>query len=282
MGNIFMRFPGGRVKALTLSYDDGVEQDIRLIKIMQRHGMKGTFNLNSGLYAPEGYSWPAGTIHRRMSRTQVRDTYAESGMEVAVHTATHPRLDCIPMNLCTAELLIDRQNLERDFGVIVRGCAYPHGTFHDDVVESVRQCGLAYARTTISTEKFDIPSDWLRLAPTCHHNNPRLMELAKTFAESNARRYPMLFYLWGHAYEFEERNNWQTMEDFAAYMGGRADIWYATNIQIVDYVSAYRQLIFSMDRKKVFNPTATEVFFEMDGQVFSVKPNEMIQLPAGW
>ena len=42
---IFMRFPGGKKKALTLSYDDGVEQDIRLIDIMKKNGLKGTFNL---------------------------------------------------------------------------------------------------------------------------------------------------------------------------------------------------------------------------------------------
>ncbi len=53
MSGIFMRFPGGRKKALTLSYDDGVEQDRRLMQIMDAHGLKGTFNLNSGEYAAE-------------------------------------------------------------------------------------------------------------------------------------------------------------------------------------------------------------------------------------
>ena len=62
---IFMRFPGGKKKALTLSYDDGVEQDIRLIDIMKKNGLKGTFNLNSGCYAPEGTVYPAGTIHKQ-------------------------------------------------------------------------------------------------------------------------------------------------------------------------------------------------------------------------
>lgn len=279
MSIIFLRYPKGLTKALTLSYDDGVEQDIRLIEIMRKHGLKGTFNINSELYAPEGNVWPKGAIHRRMTRSQILNAYTGSGMEVAVHTATHPRLDCIPLNLCTSEIMRDRQNLEKDFGVIVRGSAYPHGTYNDDVVESMRQCGIVYARTTVSTEKFDIPSDWLRLPATCHHKNPRLMELAKAFAESTSRRYPMLFYLWGHAYEFDEQNNWHVIEQFAEYIGNRADIWYATNIEIYDYVSAFRQLIFSMDQKKVFNPTAIEVFFETNQQIYSVKPNETIVLP---
>lgn len=276
MSNLFMRYPGGRVKALTLSYDDGVEQDIRLIEIMKANGLKGTFNINSELYAPEGHIWPKGTIHRRMTKSQLLNTYLPNGMEVAVHTATHPRLDSLPINLCTSEILRDRENLERDFGVIVRGGAYPHGACNDQVVESMRQCGIAYARTTVSTEKFDLPTDWLRLPATCRHRNPKLMELTRTFAESNTRRYPMLFYLWGHAYEFEEDDNWQVIEEFAEYIGNRADIWYATNIEICDYVSAFKQLIFSMDRKKVHNPTATELFFEVNRQIYSVKPNETI------
>lgn len=43
MGSIFMRFLGGKSKALTLSYDDGVKQDKRLIDIMKKNGLKGTF-----------------------------------------------------------------------------------------------------------------------------------------------------------------------------------------------------------------------------------------------
>ena len=41
MADLWMRFPGGLTKALTLSYDDGVEQDARLMEIMQKHGLKG-------------------------------------------------------------------------------------------------------------------------------------------------------------------------------------------------------------------------------------------------
>ena len=40
MAQLFMRFPGGVQRALTLSYDDGVEQDARLIEIMKKYGLK--------------------------------------------------------------------------------------------------------------------------------------------------------------------------------------------------------------------------------------------------
>ena len=51
MNRYFIRYPEFRKKALTLSYDDGVEQDIRLIRNMDQYGIKGTFNLNSGTNA---------------------------------------------------------------------------------------------------------------------------------------------------------------------------------------------------------------------------------------
>ena len=277
MGSIFMRFPEGKHKALTLSYDDGVAQDIRLIDIMKKHGLKGTFNINSGLYAPEGTTNPEGK--GRMSKSKCQEVYLNSGMEVAVHGLTHPFLEQLPENLCTYEVLQDRKNLEADFGCMIRGMAYPYGTTSDSVVESLKKCGIAYSRTVTSTEKFTIPTDWLRLPATCHHANPRLMELARNFVDNAFNRVPGLFYLWGHSYEFdrnEPNNNWGIIEEFAEFMGKREDIWYATNIEIYDYIAAYNQLIFSMDYKKVYNPTCTTLWFETGKGAYCVKPGETV------
>lgn len=274
MASIYMRFPGGKSKALTLSYDDGVRQDKRLLQIMQQHGLKGTFNINSECYAKEG-----DTRGDRMSRSEAVALFRDSGMEVAVHAAHHPFLEQLPENLCTWEILNDRKNLEADFGGFIRGMAYPFGTTSDSVVASLKQCGIAYARSTLATEGFGIPTDWLRLRATCHHANPRLMELAEKFAKQQNERGPMLFYLWGHSYEFDydkPHNNWAVIEDFAAYMGGRVDIWYATNIEIYDYIAAYNRLIFSMDYSRVYNPSCTTVYFKTDKGLYTVGPGETV------
>ena len=278
MASFFMRFPGGRARALTLSYDDGVEQDIRLIEIMKKNGLKGTFNLNSGLYAPEGKVYPEGTIHRRMSLKTCQEVYKNSGMEVAVHGLTHPFLEQLPANLCTREVLLDRENLEKEYDRIVRGMAYPYGTHSDEVVETLKRCGIVYSRTTEATHKFDIPKDWLRLPATCHHKDPRLMELARQFVESNWNRKPALFYLWGHSYEFEADQNWSVIEEFAEYIGNREDIWYATNIEIYDYIAAYEQLIVSMDGRKLQNPTATALYVEIGSGIVCVPAGETLCL----
>jgi len=278
MAIIFMRFPGGRAKALTLSYDDGVEQDIQLVAIMNEHGLKGTFNLNSGLYADKGTVYPKGRIHRRMTEKQVTETFINSGHEIAVHSLTHPFLEQLPMNMITAEILKDRENLEKQFGTIIRGMAYPFGTYNDDVISALRACGIVYSRTVISTNDFRIPNDWMRLTATCHHDSPELKGLAKKFVEDKVTRTPYLFYLWGHSYEFEENRNWNVIEEFAKFVGNRDDIWYATNIEIYDYIDAYSRLIFSVDGRRVKNPSGMTVYFEYDGNIIEVKAGETIEI----
>lgn len=282
MADVFMRFPGGKAKVLTLSYDDGVEQDIRLIEIMNQHGLKGTFNLNSGLYAKEGTMYSPGTVYRRLSKRQATELYGGSDQEVAVHGLTHPFLEQLPKARCTYEVLRDRENLETQFGSIVKGMAYPFGTFNDEVLESLRCAGIDYARTVVSTEDFCMPKDWLRLSATCHHDNPRLMQLAQKFVQETPNRAPWLFYLWGHSYEFEAKKNWSVMEDFAAYVGNREDIWYATNGEIYRYVKAYNQLVFSADGTRAFNPTATTLYFKNGENLCVVKSGEAKELTENY
>ena len=271
----FMRFPGGRPKAFTLSYDDGVEQDIKLTEIFDKYGLKCTFNLNAGLYAPEGTVYPEGRVHRRMTRSQCIETFNKNGHEVATHGYTHPWPAKLPDAAVVYEIMKDREALENDFGCIIKGHAYPYGNYNDSVVECLNKCGIVYARTTKATEKFDIPTDWLRLHPTCHHNQHNIFELCDKFLALNTEA-PHLFYLWGHSYEFEGDNNWDRIVEVCEKISGKDDIWYANNIDIYNYVQAYNSLIFSADMTKIYNPSALEVFFVLNGKNYSVKPGETI------
>ena len=273
MNRVYMRFPGGKPKALTLSYDDGVEQDIKLISIMVQYGLKGTFNLNSGIYAPEGTTYAPGTIHRRMSRAMCTELYTKNDMEVATHGYTHPALTGLPVNIATAEIVDDRRELERQFNVIVKGHAYPYGAYNDTVKDILKNSGICYARTVESTHRFDIPSDWLRLPATCHHADPELMELTDRFVNMDIVSEPALFYLWGHSYEFEEKENWSVIENFAEKISKKPDIWYATNTEIYDYVSAFRSLCFSTDCDRVYNSSGVNVWVSVSGKI--------LEIPAG-
>lgn len=273
-----MLFPDKKRKVLTLSYDDGVEQDIRLIEIMKKYGLKGTFNINTNCFAPKGTVYPKGTIHRRMDAETAYSLYENSNMEVAVHTFSHPHLEKLSPAEATREVIVDRDNIEKATGKICVGMAYPYGSTSDGVVEMLKNCGILYSRTTVSRRNFDIPEDWLRLSATCHHNDPELMALAEKFAKSEPKWNSEMFYLWGHAYEFDEKDNWNVIEEFARFLGGRDDIWYATNGEIFKYIRAFRSLETTADGKTVYNPTLITVCFESDNREFEIKPGETVRI----
>lgn len=271
-----MRFPDGRKKALTFSYDDGVKQDGRLIEILNAHGMKGTFNINGNRFAPEEQA--DNPDYNCYSKQTALRIYTEPH-EVALHSFTHPFLESLPSGTCSYEVVSDRLALENLFGKIVRGMAYPMGTYSDMVVDVLKACGVVYSRTIKATEKFDLPTDFLRWNPTCHHNHPRLMELADEFLNKNVRHYAQLFYLWGHSYEFRNNNNWNIIEDFTDKMAGKEDtIWYATNMEIYEYMTDYNRLVWSADGLIVNNPTTRTLWFERNHVLFSIKPGETMRV----
>jgi len=275
---MYIKFPGGTSKVLTLSYDDGPIQDIRMMDILNRHGIKATFNINTGLYCPEDFT--RQNNRGAMKLSEAKALYIGSGHEVAVHTVHHLFLDRLKSDEVIMEVMCDRQNIEAQYGTLARGLAYPYGTCNDEVIDILKKCGICYARTGRETEEFWFPKNWLALDPTCHHNNPRLMELAQKFVEQKSRHIGQnwLFYLFGHTYEFDNDNNWDRIEAFAAYVGGREDIWYATNIEIYDYVTAYRNLQTSADQKIIHNPSATDVWFYHTDRIYCIKGGQTLHL----
>lgn len=275
--NRTMLYPGFLKKALTLSYDDGIDCDARLIAVMNRYGIKGTFNVTTGRFAQEGQTFPPEDRWHVMTEKETFDLYLGNGMEVAVHCRTHPHLENLTLPEVTQEVLEDRIAIEAHMGKPCRGMAYPYGTFNDDVVSVLKSCGILYARTVISSKSFGIPSDWLRLRPTCRHGEEDMLELAKNFIEQPARE-PMLFYMWGHTYEFIMYDNWDLIERFCQIVGNNASIWYATNSEIFEYIEAYKSLRTTADGSVVFNPTAFELFFEAKGKAYSVKPGMTVKV----
>ena len=270
---LFMRFPGGRDRALTFSYDDGIKSDERLISILKKHGLKGTFNINSDLFSPDDPSLPRSW--KRVSAAEAVSIY--EGMEVAVHGAIHPFWDHMPVAAATYDIIRDRCNLEKLFHRIIRGSAAPYGVMGEVCQSALKAAGVVYCRTTVSTEKFSMPKNWLELPATCHHGNPRLMELADKFFVPDKPRAPKLFYVWGHTYEFDDDNNWDVIEKFAEKMSGHDDlIWYATNGEIYDYTEAYNRLVWSVELNRVYNPTFTELWFLCGDKTYQIMPGETI------
>lgn len=244
---VYHCFPGGKCKALTMSYDDGKVEDERLVQIFNKYGIKGTFNLNAGLLKSSN----------RIQRERIRELY--KGHEVATHSYTHPTLERCSLVEVAAEILKDRTELEEIIGGLVRGHAYPNGSFNEDIKNLFEKLGIAYGRVTQSLpdgiEGYVLPEDPLEWHPTCHHGDPKLMERGQWLVDYKTREYLSLMYVWGHSYEFENNNNWELIENFCKLVGGHDDIWYATNIEIIDYLEVLKRLKFSADGTHVYNPS---------------------------
>lgn len=263
MNKVYLCFPGGKHKALTMSYDDGKKEDRRLVDIFNRNGIKGTFHINSGI-----------KDNVRIPFEEYRDLYA--GHEIACHTLTHPTIGRCPMEEVVHEVLEDRKRLEKLTGAPVRGLSYPNGSYSEEIKRLLPSLGIRYSRIVGDSHDFALPTDYYEWKATCHHNH-NLLEDGKRFVELNKKQYLYLMYVWGHSYEFTRDDNWEVMEQFCEMAGGRDDIWYATNIEFVDYMDMMQGLRFGADNTFVYNPYAACVYLSVNDKIVEVRGGELVR-----
>lgn len=261
----FNLYPEGKKKALTMSYDDGQIHDRRLVEIFNRYGIRGSFHLNSGMFDSDPF----------LNSSEIRELF--KGHEISAHSLTHPYLTQIPTEVAAMEMLEDRKRLEALAGYPVRGMSYPFGNYSEEVIRTIRSVGIEYSRTVQSHGGFHLPENFLTWHPTCHHDN-KLLEKCKVFQNQPPWAQIPLFYVWGHSFEFDRNNNWELIEEFCKMVSGDQTVWYATNIEIMDYINALKGLKFSVDRKLVHNPSATSVWFSIDGEAIRVDPGKTMTL----
>ncbi len=254
----FTVYPKGLSRCLTMSYDDGREEDVRLIEIFDKYHIKGTFHVNSALAYKD----------KRIDLSAMKEVYKNH--ELSCHMATHPFPTKQPDAVVLQETVTDRLELEKVCGYVVRGMSYPYGNYNSRVIDIIRSAGIEYARTVKATKGFQRPDDFLEWHPTCHHGDAAA--LLPSFLEASPQSGP-LFYVWGHSYEFDRDNNWDQIEEFCEKVSDRDDMWYATNIEIVDYVNAQKALRFSYDCSLVYNPSAIPVWILVN--------KEPVEIPAG-
>lgn len=283
--HVYKAYPGGKFKVLTLSYDDGKFSDRRLVEMFNQYGLKATFNLNGGI-----------RDEVRIPVEEWKELYA--GHEIASHSLTHPTISRCSTSEIITELVEDRLALEKIFDTPILGHAFPNGSVSAEIRQLLKDLGFLYGRTITdsyclvrATEYakqvdnnqlpvvgeitgFEFPEDFYAWNPTCHHNHD-LLGYGKKFLELTKKQYTYLFYVWGHSYEFDRDNNWDMMEEFCKMVSHRDDIWYATNLEIVQYEEAFRRLIFTMDHHQVVNPNACSVWLSVDDG------NRIVEVPGG-
>lgn len=227
-------------KYFTLSFDDGITQDEKIMEICRKYGFDSvTFNINSNLCG-ENWAWVAdmvncpGLVHQRFTEEQLKNGIY-NGFDVAAHAANHASIkafDTDPFGLYR-ELEKDADRIYRLTGTKPLGMAWPGGDteYTEKSVENVyRYTSLRYARGTTATHTFDLPRYFLRWLPTCSVVEPDLLQQAQAFLDAPCES-DMLFYVWGHGYELDAFNLYDTLEQLIKMMSGRDDVVCVSNTE---------------------------------------------------
>ena len=280
---IEMLFPEGKTKALLLSYDDGTIHDRKLVKLMNKYHLIGTFHLNSNKLGTDIY-------FDYLNKAEIKQLY--EGHEISVHSANHPNLTDISKIDVFYEIAEDRKELERLVGYPVRGMAYPFGNTNDDVVAIIDDLGIEYARTVGDTYNFEIPKDFLRWYPTIHQfakaywepNQPEkdkkeLEAFYKIIADFLATKQLAVLDIWGHSWEMGlDQNKWDETEKFFALLANNPTIHYTKQIDLVDYINAFRNLKFSVDKSSVTNTSSLNICIKINDTVYTVQAGSSMKL----
>ncbi len=243
-------------KYFTLSFDDGLEQDKRLLNLMRKYGLKGTFNLNAGLFGTKGevkgigtigfqdckagirHHWPFSyVLHNRIPEDEIAQVYA--GMEIASHGFQHEALGKLDEQALHRAVDLDKSALEKLTGMQVYGHAYASGSTSAAVRSYLKSKGYRYARLVGQTKRFDFPEDPLALIPTCSCIDKEVPSLIESFIQMEAEEKDLLFYMWGHAYEFDYEKgqaSWSAVERLFERIASQNNITFCTNIAAIEKV----------------------------------------------
>ncbi len=160
-------------KYFTVSYDDGLQQDIRIIKLMKKYGIRGTFNLSSGLFGVKGKIQRVfGNFgvdakenknrncvdHQILSISEAKKIYCQDGIEIASHGMHHLREDKLDDAALSEEIKKDIENLSTIFDRKIEGHIFPYGKYNEAVLKMMKDAGIQYGRTVSMYQK---PKDFL-------------------------------------------------------------------------------------------------------------------------
>lgn len=199
-------------KICILSFDDGTVYDRRFVALLNKYGMKGTFNLNSGL---EDFVWHFED--RFPIRRQIlSDTVTQyRGHEIASHSAHHHWLNTLTPPQLSREIEEDCAALKKIFGVEQLGFAVPFTACGEREIRIIRKY-VRYIRLSELSDSFALPEDPYRIPIHGLYNDPDIYEKLERFSQSTLD--VSLFVMAGHSYEFEVFDHWQYMEDMIQYI----------------------------------------------------------------
>lgn len=260
-------YPNGKKKAFNVTYDDGVLQDVRFVQLLNRYGLKGTFNLNSAM-AEQEFEWvhECGLIVKRLKPEALKSLY--TGHEVASHTLNHPYMDSLSREQILHELSADKANLERLFGREIKGFAVPFYYYSELIESCAKECGFKYARISEESHSFTPQNDYYNWKATVFHCAAELEDLTRRFLENDEEL--ALFQIVGHSYDLDVEDKWDLMERIFAAISSQNDILPMTTAEVTDYLKAMEKA--EITDRYIQNNSDQSLWFAVTGTVCEVIP----------
>ena len=199
-------------KIFIFSFDDGTVWDGRFVELLNKYGMKATFNLNSGL---EDFVWYFEDRFpvRRQKLAETAQQYR--GHEVASHTLTHPWLNSLTPPQLSREVGEDCAALKEIFGLSEIGFGVPFTACNAREINIIRKF-VRYIRLSEFSDSFALPEDPYHIPIHGLYNDPDIREKIVRFAENDL---PVsVFVMAGHSYEFEALDHWGYLEELLQYI----------------------------------------------------------------
>jgi len=272
--NIEFVYPDGNSKALIMSYDDGLVEDVRLIKLFDDHKIIGTFNLNSGLLGTTKL-WPQENAAPVLTQYVPKDSLLQiyKNHEIAAHSATHKDFKNLSDREIIEEVTLDIDMLNKLTKRKIVSMAYPFGNSNPHIAALISNAGLTNARTVSDTYTFNLPDTFLLWRPTCHDS--KALGLADDYTSLNNHALSV-FYVWGHSWEFNDPLRWNDITAFCKKIGNRKDIWYVGSGAFIDYQLALKKLIIT--KESISNPKDNkDVWYKQGGVLKILKAGKTIK-----
>lgn len=201
-------------KIFLLSFDDGTIWDKRFVELLNKYGMRATFNLNSGL---EDFVWQYEDRFpiRRQKLSETVEQYR--GHEIASHTLTHPWLNSLTLPQLAREVGEDCEALKEIFGLSEIGFGVPFTACEEREIRIIRKF-VKYIRLSAFSDSFALPGDPYHIPIHGLYNNADIREKIARFAECDLPE--ALFVMAGHSYEFEVLDHWEYIKELLKFIQG--------------------------------------------------------------
>ena len=244
-------------KYFTLSFDDGITQDLKIIDICKKYNFYAcSFNINTGLC---GANWDwVGKRYNRPDVSHIRFTEKEiksgiyDGFDVEGHTRNHTTVKKYDDDIDTliSEIEGNAEDIFELTGKKPKGMAWASSNYSYTQTTAEKICkhtSIRFSRGASSTYNFRLPETFMNWQPTCSIIDKNLFYFADKFINAKSDE-DMIFYVWGHGYELDVFNLYDDLEKLIKMMSENDDIICISN---ADFYELYKDKIPSVNKNKL-------------------------------